>query len=68
MNKPFRHRGLTFYQASFSESGGTQMSTFAVTRNQARLLPYVATSVVVVGMLIHFTVMLVQRARKARTS
>lgn len=66
MNKPYRHRGLTFYQASFSDDGrGTEMSTFAVTRNHARLLPYIATTVVVVGMLIHFCIMLVQRARKA---
>jgi uncharacterized membrane protein YeaQ/YmgE (transglycosylase-associated protein family) len=68
MNKPFRHRGLTFYQASFGSDGrGIEMSTFAVTRNHARLLPYIGTTIVVVGMMIHFCIMLVQRARRART-
>ena len=66
MNKPFRYRGLTFYQASFSSDGnGAEMSTFAVTRNHARLLPYVSTGIVVLGMLIHFAAMLVKRAKKA---
>ena len=69
MNKPFRYRGLTFYQASFGSDGsGAEMSTFAVTRNHARLLPYVATSIVVIGMLIHFCTILVKRARKVHTS
>ncbi len=69
MNKPFRHRGLTFYQASFSSDGrGAEMSTFAVTRNQARLLPYVGTGVVFLGMAWHFAVMMARRVRGGRVS
>jgi hypothetical protein len=70
MNKPLRHRGYTFYQASYSEDAdGAQTSTLAVARNYGRLIPYVATTVIVVGMLVHFAAMLFQRsrAREART-
>ncbi|MEM7397257.1 MAG: cytochrome c biogenesis protein ResB, partial [Verrucomicrobiota bacterium] len=55
MNNPFRYKGLTFFQASFQETGGgPEISTFAVTKNYGRLIPYVATGIVFIGMLIHF--------------
>lgn len=64
MNKPLRDRGFTLYQASYREApDGRQWSTFAVARNYGRLIPYVATGVVVFGMLWHFVAMLVKRAR-----
>lgn len=66
MNKPLRHRGYTLYQASYSElPDGRQSSTFAVARNYGRLIPYVATSVVVIGMIVHFVVMMVRPKRRA---
>ena len=65
MNKPLRHHEYTLYQASFSQSqDGAEASTFAVARNYGRLVPYVATSVVVLGMLVHFLVVLVRRASR----
>ena len=61
MNKPFRHNGYTFYQASFGQDAqGGELSTFAVTLNYGRLLPYYATGVSVVGLIIHFLMLLVQ--------
>lgn len=63
MNKPLRERGYTLYQASYREEpDGTQWSTFAVARNYGRLIPYVSTAVVVLGMIWHFVAMLVKRA------
>lgn len=65
MNKPLRHRGYTMYQASYSElPNGLQSSTFAVAKNYGRLIPYVATSIVVLGMILHFLIMLVGRTLK----
>jgi len=65
MNKPLRHNEYTLYQASFSQShDGAETSTFAVARNYGRLVPYIATSVVVIGMLVHFLVMLVRKASR----
>lgn len=55
MNRPFRYRDFTFFQASFSDLGnGMEQSVFAVTRNAGRLIPYVSTALVVLGLTIHF--------------
>ena len=64
MNKPLRHREYTLYQASFGQNSAGEISTFAVMKNYGRLVPYVATSVVVLGMILHFVLMLVKRTRK----
>ncbi len=62
MNQPFRFRDFTFYQASFANlQDGSEMSTFAVTRNVGRILPYVATAMTVIGLILHFLVELVRR-------
>ena len=66
MNKPLRHRGYTLFQASFVEDQGGQTSVFAVTRNYGRLLPYISTGIVVLGMIVHFTLMLIRRAGALR--
>ena len=68
MNKPLRLQGFTFYQSSFANTpGGREVSTLAVVRNQGRLLPYVATGLTGLGMLLHFSGLLLVRAR-ARTA
>ncbi len=65
MNKPLRHRGYTLYQQSYRETPeGGEASTFAVTRNYGRLLPYVSTGIVVLGMIWHFVAMLIKFARR----
>ncbi|HMP88895.1 MAG TPA: cytochrome c biogenesis protein ResB [Kiritimatiellia bacterium] len=67
MNKPLRHRGYTLYQQSYRElPDGSESSTFAVTRNYGRLLPYVSTGIVVLGMAWHFMQMLIKHARRQR--
>ena len=68
MNKPLRLQGFTFYQSSFASTpGGREVSTLAVVRNQGRLLPYVATSLTGLGMLLHFGGLLLARARARGT-
>jgi hypothetical protein len=65
MNKPLRHRGYTLYQQSYRETPeGGEASTFAVTRNYGRLLPYVSTGVVVLGMIWHFVAMMIKFAKR----
>ncbi|MCB1069437.1 MAG: cytochrome c biogenesis protein ResB [Kiritimatiellae bacterium] len=65
MNKPLRHRGFTLFQQSYQElPNGAQSSTFAVAKNYGRLLPYYSTGIIVLGMILHFGQMLVQRARR----
>lgn len=66
MNKPLRDRGYTLYQASYREEpDGTQWSTFAVTHNYGRLIPYISTAIIVLGLCWHFVAMMIQRARRA---
>ena len=62
MNKPLRYQGYTFYQSSYRDlPGGRETSTLAVVKNYGRLMPYIATAVTVIGMIIHFTGLLILR-------
>ena len=62
MNRPFRYLGFTFFQASYAApEGQREISTFAVTRNYGRLIPYVATGITVLGLIIHFIVEVIRR-------
>jgi len=62
MNKPLRYRGYTLYQASFSQlQDGAEQSTLAVVRNVGRLLPYAASILTFIGLVIHFALALGRR-------
>lgn len=64
MNEPFRYQGYTFYQASYSDmGGGLESSTFAVTKNYGRLIPYFATALTVAGLAVHFVMEMLLRGR-----
>lgn len=52
MNAPLRYKGETFYQAGFLP--GDQGTILQVVRNPGWLLPYVACSMVILGLAIHF--------------
>jgi hypothetical protein len=56
MNNPLRIHGKTFYQASFANQD--TMSIFQVVDNRVWLLPYVASALVFVGLLLHFSLSL----------
>jgi len=61
MNNPLRHKDLTFYQASYSiDSQGREASTLAVVKNSAQLLPYMASTLTFLGLVIHFGIMFVK--------
>jgi hypothetical protein len=67
MNKPLRFEGFTFYQSSYNVSpDGRQASTFAVVKNYGRMMPYVATGVTVIGMILHFIGRLIHRINHLR--
>ena len=55
MNQPMRHGGMTFYQSSFGNTAdGKNLSVLQVVRNPGWLLPYVAVSLMSLGLLWHF--------------
>lgn len=62
MNHPLRYEGYTFYQASFGE--GDKLSVFQVVENPAAAAPYIACTVVALGLLIQFLSHLMKFLRK----
>jgi hypothetical protein len=53
MNEPLRHKGYTFYQASFIENGPTETTVLAVVKNFGRQFPYVSSLIMCLGLLIY---------------
>lgn len=65
MNKPLRFDGFTFYQASYDfDAAGAAYSTFAVVENRGRIVPYVATALIAIGLTVHFVQTLVRPGRR----
>ncbi|MCP5048192.1 MAG: cytochrome c biogenesis protein ResB [bacterium] len=65
MNQPLRHDDYTFFQSSyFIEQNGTEHSIFAVVKNSGRLIPYITSFAIFIGLMIHFLVMMFQRKKK----
>jgi ResB-like family len=62
MNKPLRYHGETFYQQSFEP--GDKVSILQVVRNPASITPYVACSLVALGLVTQFLMHLFAFARK----
>jgi len=52
MNSPLRYGGETYYQASFEP--GDRVTILQVVRNPAALAPYVACSIVALGLVVQF--------------
>jgi hypothetical protein len=64
MNNPLRYAGLTFYQAGFENNDRTTI--LQVVRNPSWLLPYVACSLMALGLLGQFGIHLVGFVQKRR--
>lgn len=55
MNNPLKHRGFTFYQASYSQdSAGNYSSTLSVNVDQGRVWKYLGSLMLVFGAAWHF--------------
>ncbi len=66
MNHPLRYGGTTFYQLAFDNNDTT--SILQVVRNPSWLLPYIACTLVALGLLVQFSIHLVNFSRKRRTA
>jgi hypothetical protein len=64
MNNPLRYAGLTFYQAGFENNDRTTI--LQVVRNPSWVLPYVACSLMALGLLGQFGIHLVGFVKKRR--
>ena len=68
MNKPLRHQGYTFYQASFIESpNGEETTVLAAVNNYGRLFPYISSIVMSIGLLIHMLVSMPNLFKKKKS-
>lgn len=57
MNKPLRHEGYTFYQASFIDNpNGEETTVLAAVKNYGRLFPYISSIIMSIGLLLHMLV------------
>src|SRR5262245_3791504 len=59
MNEPMRLQGETFYQSSFDEATETT-TILSVVKNPGWLIPYISCVVVTLGLLLHFSIYLIQ--------
>lgn len=67
MNNPLRYQDYTFYQASYAiDPAKGEMSSLAVVRNTGRILPYVATIVTFLGLMLHFVMRFVTALKRER--
>ncbi len=64
MNHPLRHGGETFYQHQFLR--GDIGTVLQVVRNPGWLMPYIACSLVSLGLIVHFGVMLKKFVSRTR--
>ena len=62
MNHPLKYKGVTFYQASYSQDErGNYASTLSVNVDKGRPLKYLGSLLVVLGAIIHFQLQRVKR-------
>jgi hypothetical protein len=64
MNNPLRHGGFTFYQAGFDNNDRT--TVLQVVRNPSWLIPYIACTLMTLGMTLQFGIHLVGFVVKRR--
>ena len=56
MNEPLRHRGYTFYQASFVDDREKETTVLAAVKNYGRMFPYISSIIMSVGLLVHLII------------
>ncbi len=65
MNSPLRYRGYTFYQTSFKENENSQATILTVVKNSGQLFPYIASIVIVFGLMLHLILSLSSSIKKS---
>src|SRR6266542_483106 len=67
MNNPLRYDGETFYQSGYDEND-PRVTILQVVRNPGWLTPYLACTLVSLGLIYHFVMHLVDFALKRRSA
>jgi len=63
MNEPMRHEGYIFYQSNWGRDARGEFSGLAVVANPADRVPWIALTIITVGLVLHFTRKLWQHIR-----
>lgn len=67
MNNPLRYKDFTLYQSSYYIGGDGNEHTFlAVVKNAARLMPYLSSIIIFLGLCIHFIMMFFVKRKTSR--
>jgi len=61
MNKPLRFKGYTLYQASYSLRPDGEYSVISVVENKGRIFPYLASLVILIGLIVHLAIRAMKR-------
>ena len=64
MNAPLRYDEYTFYQASYAEFQGRELSILAVVKNYGRLFPYISSIIMCIGILIQLIIRIPKLMKK----
>jgi hypothetical protein len=64
MNEPLRYQGRTFYQSQMDTGRGANITGLQVVKNPGAHVPYVACTLIAVGMAGHFLLKLVEFLRR----
>lgn len=68
MNEPLRYKGYSFYQSSFDQTDGKEVTVLNVVHNVGRIFPYISTLIIFIGLLLHLIIRLQKRTNKMGTS
>ena len=68
MNEPLRHKGYTFYQASFVDGLDKETTVLATVKNYGRMFPYISSIIMSIGLLIHLLINLPKMLKKRSPS
>lgn len=66
MNNPMRYGGETFYQASYDNSRGVEMSAIQIVKNHGWMIPYICCMFTVVGLAGQFGSSLIAHLKKSK--
>jgi hypothetical protein len=65
MNKPYRSGDYTLYQSSYGQDqDGNEFTVLAVVKNSGRILPYIASLIISLGLFWHFAQALLKYLRR----
>ena len=64
MNEPLRHKGYTFFQASFIDDSEVETTVLATVKNYGRLFPYISSIIMSIGLLIHLLLMMPKMVKR----